>query len=386
MAVIVQRLMGQRYGDLFYPTVAGVAQSHNYYPFGRMRPEDGCATIALGLGKTVVDGGSALRFCPKHPQVLPQFSRVEDILRHSQRFSYALRMGGGHAPEAGKDDSNLVRRDLAEAGGEPPVLLAASTYIPEEDRIRDVASGPGTRVITFATILKYRSFPLPEILSDLLAAAEDGMGAPVEIEFTADPAGSEKRPPSLAITQARPMTARADLVEVTVTSEAVSRALCYSTQALGNAHRDDLKDILLVKRGGFDPARTPDMAREIGWLNTRLGSQHRPYILIGPGRWGSADRWLGIPVAWSDISEVAAIVETRITELKAEPSQGAHFFHNVATLGISYLTITDSRDRIDWERLESLPLAEEGKFVAHLRMERPLTLMVDGRTSRGVIL
>ncbi|MHC1743058.1 MAG: PEP/pyruvate-binding domain-containing protein [Syntrophobacteraceae bacterium] len=386
MAVIVQRLMGRSHRGFFYPTLAGVAQSHNFYPFGRARPEDGCATIALGLGKTVVEGGSAIRFCPRHPRILPQFSSVDDILRNAQRLFFALRMGGGTAPDASMNDLNLVGRDVAEAEGEPPLMHAASSYIPEENRVRDVGMGPGFRVVTFANILKHQSFPLASLLSDLLSLAEDGMGAPVEIEFAADPLGLDDGQPIFAITQVRPMSARAELMEVTITDAEISRALCYSTQALGNTLREDVRDLLLVKRNGFDPARTVDMAREIGHFNARLVAENRPYILVGPGRWGSADRWLGIPVTWNDISGVAAMIECASADMKAEPSQGSHFFHNVTTLGISYLTVASEEDFLHWAFLESLPVLEEREFVAHVRLERPLTLMVDGRVSRGVIL
>lgn len=386
MAVIVQRLMGRTHRGFFYPTLAGVAQSHNFYPFGRARPEDGCATIALGLGKTVVEGGSALRFCPRHPRILPQFSSVDDTLRSSQRMFYALRMGGGTAPCVGMDEPNLVRRDVTEAEGELPLLHAASSYIPEEHRIRDVGSGPGYRVVTFANILKHQSFPLASLLSDLLALAEDGMGAPVEIEFTADPLGLDNGRPVFAITQARPMSARAELMEVSITEEEVARALCYSTRAMGNTLREDVHDLLFVKLDGFDAARTVDMAREIGQFNARLVAESRPYVLIGPGRWGSADRWLGIPVAWNDISGVAAMVEWTSESLKAEPSQGSHFFHNVTTLGISYLTVASGEDFLRWEVFESFPILEDKQFVSLVRLERPLTIMVDGRSSRGAIL
>ncbi len=311
---------------------------------------------------------------------------MEDVLRNSQRFFYALRMGGGMTPGCEREDPNLVRRDVCEADGEPPVVLASSSFIPEENRIRDVGMGPGNRVITFAGILKYQSFPLAPLLKDLLALAEDGMGAPVEIELTADPLGLDNGKPAFAVTQIRPMTARAELMEVSLTAGEVARALCYSTQALGNLVREDVMDLLFVKRRGFDPSRTVAMAREIGRFNAALVSANRPYVLIGPGRWGSADRWLGIPVTWSDISGVAAMVEAASPMLKAEPSQGSHFFHNVTTLGISYLTVAGPEDFIDWDTLESLPVVDETPFIAHVRFDRPLVLKVDGRTSRGALL
>lgn len=385
MAVIVQRLIGNGHGGFFYPTLSGVAQSYNYYPFGRMQPEDGCATLALGLGKTVVEGSSALRFCPRHPLVLPQFSTVDDILKNSQRLFYALRMGGGTLPDVSSNDPNLVRRDIIDADGEPPLLLTAASYIPEENRIRDTAHGPGFRVITFAQILKYGSFPLPEILTDILALAEEGMGAPVEIEFSVDPLGIRDKKPVFAILQVRPMSARAELMEVTVSGEDIARALCYSARALGNTCREDLTDIIFVKPEVFDPARTRDVASEISGFNAQLAAQNRSYILIGPGRWGSADNWLGIPVEWKDISAVAAIVETGSARLKAEPSQGSHFFHNVTTLGINYLTVAGGEDFVRQDRLDSLPRVLEKEFVVHVRLNEPCTLKVDGRKSVGVV-
>lgn len=385
MAVLVQKLIGNNHRGFFYPTLSGVAQSRNYYPFGRLRPEDGSATIALGLGKTVVEGASALRFSPHHPQVLPQFSRVEDILKNSQHLFYALKMGGGLSPELGPDDPNLARREVDEAQGEPPVLLAASTYVPEENRIRDTSHGRGYKVITFAQFLKHAIFPLGEILTDILSLAEDGMGAPVEIEFSVDPVTRKGKKPLFAVLQVRPMTAKAELMEVTITPEEVSRAFCYSTQALGNCQRQDLVDILYVKPGAFKPSRTEDIAAEIGVLNAQLLARKCPYVLIGPGRWGSADRWLGIPVTWNDISGVAAIVETRAAELQAEPSQGSHFFHNVTTLGINYLTVTGKGDFIRWDWLEALPVFEEREFVAHVRVQQPFTLKVDGRSSQAMM-
>jgi hypothetical protein len=329
MAVIVQQLAGERYGDYFYPAISGVAQSHNYYPFAKMKSEEGIATVALGLGKTVMEGEKALRFSPKYPQLLPQRSSVEDILENSQQLFYALKMGGDH-PELGiYEDANLEKRDVGDADEEAPVQLLASTYIPDEHRIRDSAHMPGYRVLTFAQVLKYGQFPLAEVLSEVLALGQEGMGCPVELEFSVNlPRGTESKP-EFAFLQLRPMTARADLLQVEISDDEIARAFCASTHALGNTETNDMADIIYVKPDDFDSGQTQQIAREIGELNSGLVKASRKYLLIGPGRWGSADRWLGIPVSWAEICGVGAIVEIASSQLRADPSQGSHFFHNI---------------------------------------------------------
>ena len=386
MAVIIQELIGHQYGDYFYPTISGVAQSHNFYPISRMKPEDGIAAVALGLGKTVVGGGKALRFSPKHPQLLPQFSTVEDILKNAQRFFYALEMGGPTKKLDSSEEASLAKREVIEAIVERPVQLLASTYLPEEHRIKDVSFGQGHLIITFAQILKYKTFPLSEVLTDLIELLYEGMGCPVELEFSIDIKKEGEGQADFALLQVRPMSARAGLTEVAITDEEIDKAFCYSTAALGNTSRADMLDIIMVKPDVFDPSRTVEIAGQIGQLNGAMLKEQRPYLLVGPGRWGSADRWLGIPVSWTDISGVGAIVETTLPQLKAEPSQGSHFFHNVTTLGINYLTVAERDGNfIDWEWLSSQPVNQETKFVAHLRLDNPFVLKVDGRKSMGVI-
>jgi CheY-like chemotaxis protein len=386
MAVIVQQLVGERYGDYFYPAISGVAQSYNYYPFSKMKPEEGIATIALGLGKTVMEGEKALRFSPRYPQILPQRTTVDDILENSQRFFYSLKFG--NFPELGiTEDANLAKRDIDDAVEEYPVKLLASTYIPSEHRIRDTAMVAGYKVLTFSQILRYDLFPLADLLCEVLAMGQEGMGCPVELEFSVNWPPEESRKPGFAFLQLRPMTARAELGQVEISAEEIARAFCYSHHALGNAEKTDMADILYVKPNAFDPARTPDIAREIGELNARLLKAGRKYLLIGPGRWGSADRWLGIPVSWAAICGVGAMIETALPQLKADPSQGSHFFHNIATLDINYVTVRDSgEDFLDWNWLTALPVTRETTFVAHVTLDQPFILKVDGRSSRCVMV
>ena len=386
MAVIVQQLVGERHGDHFYPAISGVAQSYNYYPFSKMKPEEGIATVALGLGKTVMEGEKALRFSPKYPQILPQRTTVEDILENSQRFFYSLKLGGEHHELGITEDANLEKREIDDAADEPPMKLLASTYIPEEHRIRDTAAVEGYKVLTFSQVLKFDLFPLADLLSETLKMGQEGMGCPVELEFSVNWPQDEARKPEFAFLQLRPMTARAELGQVEIDEKETARAFCRSSHALGNAEKRDIADIVYVIPDGFDPSRTPDVAREIGELNAQLLKDGRKYLLIGPGRWGTADRWLGIPVSWSEISGVGAMIETSSPELRADPSQGSHFFHNLTTLGINYVTVSDNGEEfLDWNWLISLPVFNKTAFVAHVKLTKPFVLKVDGRSSRCVM-
>jgi len=294
---------------------------------------------------------------------------------------------GGPYPDLGiNEDANLHKREVDEVDDELPMKLLASTYIPEEGRIRDSAHMPGHRVLTFSQILKYDLFPLPAILSEILAMGQAGMGCPVELEFSVNWCQAKDCEPEFAFLQLRPMTARAELGQVEIGQEEIKGAFCYSTHALGNAERSDLADILYVKRDVFDPARTPEIAQEISKLNGVLLKNGRKYLLIGPGRWGSGDRWLGIPVNWAEICGVGAMIEISSTQLRADPSQGSHFFHNITSLGINYVTISDNNeDVLDWNWLTTLPVANETQFVAHVKLEKPFVLKVDGRSSQCVM-
>jgi hypothetical protein len=386
MAVIIQQLVGERYGAHFYPAISGVAQSYNYYPFAKMQPEEGIATIAMGLGKTVMEGEKALRFSPKYPQILPQRTTVDDMLENSQRFFFSLKMGGPYPDLGINEDANLAKREVDEATEDPPMKLLASTYIPEEHRMRDTTHIPGYRVLTFSQILKYDLFPLAGLLSDVLQVGQEGMGCPVELEFSVNWPQNKDRDPEFALLQLRPMTARAELGQVEISQANVDKAFCHSFHALGNAEKTDIANIIYVKPDAFEAGRTPEIAREIGELNSGLLRQGKKYILIGPGRWGSADRWLGIPVSWADICGVGAMIETASPELKAEPSQGSHFFHNISTLGINYVMVSENtEDFLDWDWLTSLSVANETNFVAHVELACPCVIKVDGRSSRCVM-
>ena len=389
MAVIIQHLAGVEYGNYFYPSISGVSQSHNFYPISHMKPEEGIAHIAMGLGKTVVEGEKTLRFSPKYPAIMPQFSTVDDILAGAQRFFYALKIKDYPDNLNFEEHSNLEKREVADAETEFPVMTLASTYVPEEHRIRDSAYIAGPKILTFAQVLKYDVFPLPPLLSDLLELGRKGMGCPVEIEFSVNLYSYKKQKNDFFFLQMRPMVAEDERFKVEITQDETEKAFCRSSQALGNGKNEKLADIVYVSQDKFRPESTVEIAEEIGQVNAGLIREKRQYLLIGPGRWGSADRWLGIPVQWRNISGVGAIVELRNEKLKADPSQGSHFFQNITSLGIHYITVTegtDSEDFFDWKWLESLPAVQETKFLRHVRLEKPLLLKIDGRESQCVII
>lgn len=386
MAVIVQQIAGERYGTFFYPAISGVAQSYNFYPFSRLKPEDGVATIALGMGKSVTEGEKSLRFSPGAPLILPQFSSVDDILKNSQRNFYALKMKGSSECVERDNSLALVKRDISDAIDEYPVQILSSSYDPQEHRIRDSYSGSGSPVITFFSVLKYSSIPLAEILAELLSAGQKGMGGPVEIEFSIVLTAQPNKKPQVYILQIRPMGSQEDTMMVDINTSDVESLFCLSHNSLGNSINHDIHDIIYVKPDAFEPSRTVEIAKEISYFNGIINEAGRKYLLVGPGRWGSADRWLGIPVSWADISGVGGIVETYHAKLSAEPSQGSHFFHNITSLGINYLTVVDPhKDFIDWDWITSMKVEHETKYVGHVRRETPFVLRVDGRNSLGAL-
>jgi CheY-like chemotaxis protein len=386
MAVIIQELTGMQYGDYFYPAVSGVAQSHNFYPIGHLKPEDGLIHLAMGLGKTVMEGEKALRFCPRYPQYLPQFSTVEDILENAQRHLYALKLTD--FPERlYMGNGTLTKLPVDEIKDCPALDMLSGTYIPEENRIRDTSSAPGYRILTFFNILKYGAFPLPDLLYEILQMGKEGMGSPVEMEFALNIPATENQKPQLSLLQIRPMAYGRQFTDIVITEEEKKTALCYSSSALGFPRHDEIRDIVFVKPEDFDPANTMEIADEIGQINEKLIRQKRKYLLVGPGRWGSADRWLGIPVRWNDIAGVGAMVEASMQKLKADPSQGSHFFHNIISLGISYLTIADNdTDFLDWDWLQSIPEEHETRYLKHLRLDDILNIKIDGKKSHAVII
>lgn len=386
MAVLIQSLVGDQYGDYFYPAISGVAQSYNFYPVDPLKGKDGVARIGMGFGRGVLEGDGAIRFCPKYPSVLPQFSKTEDILNNAQRKFYALKMKDYPEDLYFHKGVNLEKRDMDDAQNEFPVTSLSSTYIFQEERIRDTTHAKGAKILTFAPVLKYKTFPLSDLLSDLLAIGRKGMGCPVEIEFSVNLSQNKQKPDQFYILQLRPMSVGQDRFDVEVTASDRNQALCYSTQALGHGKTERIRDILYVDPIRFDPSETVRIAEEIGIFNSKLKKSNRPYLLIGPGRWGSFDRWLGIPVKWKDINGAGIIIELRNDKLKADPSHGSHFFQQITSNDIPYLTITEGgEDFIDWDRMFSYPHGKDGHFLSHACLESPLLVKCDGEKSMAMI-
>jgi CheY-like chemotaxis protein len=385
MAVILQPVVGARHGDHHYPSFSGVARSYNYYPFGAMRPEDGVAGAALGLGRTVVEGGQALRFCPAYPQVLPQLADSEEFINQSQRTFYAIDLRAEQNAAAIAREACVVRLDLEEAERHGTLGLLASVWSADEQAFYDGLERPGVRVVTFAHILKSETFPLAPLLCRLLALGRRGMNCPIEIEFAAN---LESVPQELAVLQIRPCAEGGGGERVELGDLPREQMLCYSPHALGNGRIHGLGDVVYVRPGQFNPAYTPAMAEEIGRLNEELMAANRPYLLIGPGRWGTTHSWLGIPVHWSQICAARIIVETTLDDFVVEPSQGSHFFQNLTSFGIAYLAVNPhSHDGfIDWAWLESQPAEHETEYVRHVRLPHALEACVDGAISTAAVL
>jgi hypothetical protein len=389
MAVMIQELAGSPCGDYFYPGLSGTAQSNNFYPFSHMKAEDGVVHMALGLGKTVSEGGKNFRFCPRYPGITPQLSTAQDFLTHTQDSFYALKIKGYPEGLHFSTLSNLEHRQLVDALEEPAVKAFASTYVAGEDRIRDSWYCPGPKVLTFARVLKYDDPPLAGVINDLLSLGKEGMGA-VEIEFAVKLPDRANGPWEFLILQARPMASPGDQSRAVISRDDQDQALCVSAMALGNGTVDTVQDIVYVRPGRFKRDKTRTMAREISRINRHLIRENRPFLLAGPGRWGSSDHWLGIPVNWPDISGVGAIVEIRNTAIHADPSRGSHFYHNITSMGIPYITVNETcssgGDRFNVQGLDGVEEDHGTEFIGHLRLNSPLVIKIDGKHSRCVIL
>lgn len=388
MAVVIQPVVGKLHRDSFYPEFSGVARSYNYYPVGQAKPEDGVVNVALGLGKTVVDGGISLRFTPAFAGILPQFTSVKDMFNFSQRDFYAIAMHHVASIAFLEEDQYLVKLGLDKAEADGVLQFLASTYSRENDAVYDGISFSGPRIVNFAHILKNDVFPLAKILIDLLKLSSEAMNCAVEMEFAVILDTQNGLPGQFSILQVRPLVVQDELVKVELDDQQKELAFCFSDRVLGNGILQTIRDIVFVKPDGFDAAKNPQIAVDVGKLNSRLQEAGTPYLLIGPGRWGSTDPWLGIPVKWSQISGVKVMVEASLPNMNVDPSQGSHFFQNMTSLRIGYFTVPLDRAHgfIDWTWLETLPVTAETTFLKHVCLPQPITVRIDGRKSQGVIL
>jgi hypothetical protein len=383
MAVVVQEVVGRRHSDRFYPDLSGVARSYNFYPVGPAEPAEGVVDLALGLGKTIVDGGLCWSFSPAHPKRPPPVGSVRQLLDVTQSRFWAVNVGPPPPYDPMTETEYLVHADLAEAEADGTLRYSASTYDGESDRLVPGTGRPGPRVLDFAPILAWNELPLVPALLRLLAVCEEELRAPVEIEFALSlPPG---RPARLGFLQVRPLLVSREPVEVAPEELASPRSIVASSAALGNGGQQ-VHDVVYVEPETFEARLTPAIAGEIEGLNRSLVDEARPYLLVGFGRWGSADPWLGIPVRWDQISGARGIVEAALPQMNPEPSQGSHFFHNLTSLSVLYFTVPLHAGRgVDWGWLARQQLVACTEHVRHVRTATPLALRVDGRSRRGVV-
>lgn len=388
MAVIVQKMTGSRMNGRFYPTFSGVARSYNFYPIGPQKYSDGIAAVALGLGKTVVEGGAAVRFCPKFPEQTEGNLLSKAAMRSAQTEFFALDLEAREKPDSEMKDYFVKPYPLSDAETDGSLNWVASTWSADNDALTDGIGRPGLRVVSFAPILKSRAFPLTDILELLLDMGGWSMGTPVEIEFAVNMAVPPGQPKEFSLLQMRPMVLNRELEVLNLEEFPRENQICRSCRVLGNGIIRDLYDVVLVHRDRFERGKSQETAAEIARFNARLISENRKYVLVGVGRWGSMDPWLGIPVTWDMISGARAIVEAGFRDFSVMPSQGSHFFQNLNSFLVGYYTVQeeDGENFIDWDWLLAQPAADESRCVRHLRFKKPVVVMMSGHQNRGIIL
>ncbi len=387
MGVIIQEICGTEDHGYFFPTISGVARSMNCYPIGEEKPEDGVANIAAGLGKLVVDGGQCLRFSPKYPKNVLQLSDPMLALRDTQREMYVLDLKPEEFKTSIDDAVNLRKFEINKATHFRNMKHVSSTWDAQNQTISDSTFDEGRKIITFSRILKYDSIPLAEIISELLDICKEEMKCNVEIEFAVNMDVPPESDSIFNFLQIRPIIDYSDKSTLDWDNMDLSDALIYSDSALGTGETEGVCDIVYVKQDDFNAANTLKISEEIAALNSRMHEECREYILVGPGRWGSSDPWLGIPVKWANISEAKVIVECGIEELHVEPSQGTHFFQNLTSFGVGYMTISPFMGRgiFDIAALDKMDAVYETEFIRQVRMPKPFYIYIDGRKSKGVV-
>ena len=393
MAIVLQEVVGNRYNDRFYPTISGVARSLNFYPIGNEKAEDGIANIALGLGKYIVDGGQTLRFSPRHPHNILQMSTMDFALRETQTRYYALDLKNLTEQFSVDDSFNLLRLNLKDADADGSLKFIVSTYDPYDQIIRDGYYPGGRKILSFVNILQHDVFPLADTLDQILHVGQDEMGRPIEIEFAVniDPVRAEQSPTPTAtfyLLQIRPIVDNKEVMEEDLTLVGQEDTILSSTSVLGHGIETDVQDIIYVKTGAFSSSNNQLIAYDIEKINRKFTAEEKNYVLVGPGRWGSSDSWLGIPVKWPHISNARVIVECGLENYRVDPSQGTHFFQNLTSFGVGYFTINPFKGDgwFDEEYLNSLPAVEETEYLRHVRFDKPIVIKMDGKKSLGVVL
>ncbi|MCD7931726.1 MAG: phosphoenolpyruvate synthase [Tannerellaceae bacterium] len=388
MAIVLQEVVGTHYGDRFYPTISGVARSLNFYPIGNEKAEDGIANVALGLGKYIVDGGLTLRFSPRHPHNILQMSTMDFALRKTQTRFYALDMK--NLPEQfSEDDSfNLLKLSVKDADSDGSLKYIASTFDPYDQIIRDGYYAGGRKIVSFVNILQHDVFPLAETLDQILQIGQDEMARPAEIEFAVNIHPDNSQLATFYILQIRPIVDNKEVMDEDLTKVTKEESILMSESVLGHGIVTDVHDVVYVKSGAFNSSHNQLIAYEIEKINRQFTESEGNYVLVGPGRWGSSDHWLGIPVKWPHISNARVIVEAGLENYRIDPSQGTHFFQNLTSFGVGYFTINQFKGDgwFDEEYLNAQPAVQETAYLRHVRFEKPIVIKMDGKKSLGVVL
>ena len=388
MGIILQEVCGQQYGDRFYPVISGVARSINFYPIDPEKPEDGIMNVALGLGKYIVDGGNSLRISPRYPKKVLQLSSPEMTMRETQKYFYALDLNSESFKPNVDDGINILKLPIREAEKDNSIKYVASTFDFESNMIRDGIHHEGKKLITFSNILNHNTFPLASIMADVLQIAQAEMNKPVEIEFAVDLDVPDDEPQIFNLLQIRPIVDQDQVINENLDEVNIEDTILFSNSALGNGIIDDVCDIVYIRPEKFEAARNTDLVNEIAVINDRFLEEGKNYILIGPGRWGSSDPWLGIPVKWPQISAARLIVESGLSHYRIDPSQGTHFFQNLTSFRVGYFTINPfNKDGFfDLDYLAKIPAYYEDDHIRHLRFANPLVIKIDGRKNKGLVL
>lgn len=388
MGIVLQEVCGKQYGSKFYPTISGVARSINFYPIEPEKAEDGIVNIAYGLGKQIVDGGISLRFSPKYPKKILQLSTPDMALKDTQKHFYALDMCPTKFSPSADDGINLVKSDIQVAEKDSSFRFAASTYDYQNNILRDGTLYEGKRVITFANVLKYNVFPLAEILQTLLEIGQKEMNNPIEIEFAVDLNVEEGEPFVFNFLQIRPIVENDQTADFDMEEIEKEKTIIYCESALGNGKIEDIYDFVYIKPEAFNSLESKNIAMEIASVNEKFIQEQRNYILVGPGRWGSSDPSLGIPVKWAHISQARVIVESGLENFRIDPSQGTHFFQNLTSFRVGYFTINPyiNDGYYDLKFLSECKTHFENKYIRQVRFEKPIEVQIDGKNNRGVIL
>jgi CheY-like chemotaxis protein len=388
MAVIIQKMVGAKHQNRFYPTFSGVAKSYNFYPAPPQKPVDGIVSAALGLGKTVVDGGNTVKFSPKYPNHLPQFVSIKETMRNNQHNFYALDIDASSGNGFETHDICVKEFPLKTAEEDGTLFYVGSTYSHENHTIYDGLSRTGARVVTLAPVLKHKIFPLPQICELLLEMGSWGMGTPVEIEFAVNMSVPKNEPREFGLLQMRPLVLKREMEVLDLDVEDQNTLLCESPNVLGHGVINDIQDIVFVDYHKFERSKSKEVANEVSILNSKLVSEKTPYLLIGVGRWGTLDPWLGIPVNWDQISGAKAIVESSFKDFMVTPSQGSHFFQNLTSFMIAYFTVNAYKEEgfVDWAWLNQQNIIQDLKFTKHIRVNQPIKIKMNGHDNRGIIL